>query len=450
LSLLFFSTVHGAGFIDTFDDAAFTGSPVVPGPVTLISPLDTIDNTAPVFSFNPDGDSAWYKLFISDHTGKKVHGEWYDSSDICTGDTCSVTLESILAGGGYQWWVKSWNDYGSVWSEGMSFTVQGNHTLPSKVTHTSPSGITQASTPAFVWKTDPESTWYRLWIGYPGDQRIFAAWYDAADICSNDTCSVTPDLNLSDGDYEWYIKSWNDHGKVWSDGMNFFVSVDPLTIFEDNFDDANLTISRWMPYDLGNTILPVWDFVPIPNSYSNDLGYRVDTFHYSQESPGGQALNFAHNGARFELPNLIVTTKIRFDAPDVDPYKSAVTAAIMLVGENDTTFSIGMQVDYEPSAIEFDIGFVENVNGVTSYVTRNDLTGKLDYGTFYQLTVQVDSQGLFDIRLTNDETGEQLINLTNLQPNATLETVMVGLFVHGKATANDFSLSGTSLVEAAE
>jgi hypothetical protein len=78
------------------------------------------------------------------------------------------------------------------------------------------------------------------------------------------------------------------------------------------------------------------------------------------------------------------------------------------------------------------------------------LTGKLDYGTFYQLTVQVDSQGLFDIRLTNDETGEQLINLTNLQPNATLETVMVGLFVHGKATANDFSLSGTSLVEAAE
>ncbi len=425
---------------------------VVPAPVTLISPSDTIDNTAPVFTWNPNADSSWYKLFVSDDTGKKLHGEWYDTADICTGDNCSVTLESIPAGGGYEWWVKSWNDYGSVWSDGMSFAIQGDDTPPSKVTHTSPTGAIQTSNPEFTWNIDPESTWYRLWVGYNSTDKIFAAWYDAADICSGDTCSVTPDLNLLDDNYEWYVKSWNDYGKVWSDGKIFSVSgsVNPQTIFEDNFDDANLTISKWMPYDLGNIIPPVWDFVPVSDSYLDDLGYRVDTFHYSQESQGGQALNFAHNGARFELPNLFVTTKIRFDAPDVDPYKSAVSAAIMLVEDNDTAFSIGMQVDYEPSAIEFDIGFQESVNGVTSYVTRNDLTGKIDYGTFYQLSVQVDSQGLFDIRLTNDETGEQLINLTHLQPNTTLESVMVGLFVHGKATVNDFSLSGIRLIQASE
>ena len=32
------------------------------------------------------------------------------------------------------------------------------------------------------------------------------------------------ETELLDGDYEWYIKSWNAFGKVWSDGMIFNVA----------------------------------------------------------------------------------------------------------------------------------------------------------------------------------------------------------------------------------
>ncbi len=105
----------------------------------------------------------------------------------------------------------------------MTFTVQGDDTPPSKVAHTSPSGATNEATPTFTWAADPVSTWYKLWVGYNSTDKIFAQWYDAADICFGDNCSVTPELDLPNGDYEWYIKSWNDYGKVWSDGMSFSV-----------------------------------------------------------------------------------------------------------------------------------------------------------------------------------------------------------------------------------
>ncbi len=36
--------------------------------------------------------------------------------------------------------------------------------------------------------------------------------------------AITIETELMEGDYEWYIKSWNDYGKVWSDGMSFTVT----------------------------------------------------------------------------------------------------------------------------------------------------------------------------------------------------------------------------------
>jgi len=60
-------------------------------------------------------------------------------------------------------------------------------------------------------------------VGYPGDQKIFAQWYEASDICFGGNCSVTTEIEFNVGEYEWYIKSWNEFGRVWSDGMSFTV-----------------------------------------------------------------------------------------------------------------------------------------------------------------------------------------------------------------------------------
>ena len=165
----------------------------------------------------------WYKLLIWNSSSEKIHSEWYDSSVVCSDGICSVTLKNDLAYDDYQWWVKSWNDYGSSWSDGMNFSILENYFPPSKVTHISPLGTIQNTTPKFTWNADPVSTWYKLWIGYPSDQKIFAKWYEASEICSGDECSVTPDLDLLPDDYEWYIKSWNEYGKVWSDGMGLTI-----------------------------------------------------------------------------------------------------------------------------------------------------------------------------------------------------------------------------------
>ena len=190
----------------------------------MISPSsETIVDKAPTYTWNVDPVCTWYKLWVGYPNDEKIFTQWYEASDICSGGTCSVTPEIELQGGDYEWCIKSWNDYGNVWSDGMSFTVQKNNDLPSKVDHTSPSGTTYETTPTFTWNADPASTWYRLWVGYPNDNRLFAQWYDSADICSAGNCSVDLDSELADGDYEWYIKSWNDYGKIWSDGMSFTI-----------------------------------------------------------------------------------------------------------------------------------------------------------------------------------------------------------------------------------
>ncbi|MDA3787012.1 MAG: carboxypeptidase-like regulatory domain-containing protein, partial [Desulfobacula sp.] len=193
------------------------------GKTALISPSGTTFDIAPVFIWNKTLYATWYKLFIWNGSEEKVHAQWYESSDICSGDNCSVVLESELPGDNYEWWVKSWNEAGSVWSDGMSFVVQGDATLPSKVIHTSPSGQTKDSIPTYTWNEDPHSTWYKLWVGKNSDDKTFTQWNDAANVCTNGNCSVTPATELMLGEYEWYIKSWNDYGEVWSDGMLFTV-----------------------------------------------------------------------------------------------------------------------------------------------------------------------------------------------------------------------------------
>lgn len=218
--------------------------------------------------------------------------------------------------------------------------------------------------------------------------------------------------------------------------------VNAAIVFEDNFDVPDQTNSQWMIFDFGYTPAPEWDFVSIPNSYPGDLGYRADTFDYSQQNEIGPTASFAQNGMRYETNNLTVSTLIRIDAPDINPYNSAVEGSLYLADSVGNSYGFTLQVDYEGTPTELDFGFVESVMGTSQYLLRPDLTGKLDYGIFYCLAVQIDSDGYFDILLTNDETGEQLVNIFNFEPNVHFDSVLVGLGIDGKGTFNDFYLEG--------
>jgi hypothetical protein len=51
--------------------------------------------------------------------------EWYDGSQICNTNTCSVKPEVELATGKYIWRVQTWSAQAEgPWSEAMEFSVQ--------------------------------------------------------------------------------------------------------------------------------------------------------------------------------------------------------------------------------------------------------------------------------------------------------------------------------------
>jgi hypothetical protein len=221
------------GVDDNCEGIVDEGCSIIPDKVTLILPSSTTEETTPTFTWNKVSNATWYKIYLMSTSSDYKFVQWYEIADDfsnypevnCTDGKCTVKLDSTLDIGSYEWFVMGWNDNGNgVWSDGMAFTIQGNDTLPSKVTHTSPSGATQNSTPTYTWAEDPASTWYRLWVGSPNGDRLFAQWYDATDICSGGICTVTTETEFMSGDYEWYIKSWNDYGRLWSDGMSFTVS----------------------------------------------------------------------------------------------------------------------------------------------------------------------------------------------------------------------------------
>jgi hypothetical protein len=202
-----------------------------------------------------------------------------------------------------------------------------------------------------------------------------------------------------------------------------------------------------MIYNTPNPITPVWDFPVVQNSYSGDLGYRADTHNYSQEDDIGPTISFAQNGQVYETKDLTVSTLIRFDKPKppINPYLSAEEGGFFLPFGN-YAYNIIMEVDYEPSVIEFNLSIIENSVGQnTNYLTTIDLTGKLDYDIFYQLGLHIDSSGLFNILLTNYDTQEILINLKDFPTTFNLDNARVGILMGGVGTFNNFVLEGNAV-----
>lgn len=97
-----------------------------PSQATLVTPFSSQrrnpDGTIQ-FQFNDDGNTDWYKLFLQDGEGEKFFSQWYKTSDICSNGSCEITPDTKFNVDTYIWWIKSWNYYGSIWSEDISFTV---------------------------------------------------------------------------------------------------------------------------------------------------------------------------------------------------------------------------------------------------------------------------------------------------------------------------------------
>ncbi|MCG8686839.1 MAG: hypothetical protein MI892_18305 [Desulfobacterales bacterium] len=130
-------------------------------------------------------------------------------------------------------------------------TLNGNTTgVPGTVTLISPSGTVTEESPGFTWTADSAATWYKLWIG-SGSHRIFRQWYEADECTGTDTCTITPDYSLPDGDWTWSVKTWNESGTGgWSDSLSISVSTgltlpSAATLISPDGTAANFVTFTW-------------------------------------------------------------------------------------------------------------------------------------------------------------------------------------------------------------
>lgn len=210
-----------------------------PGRVSLIGPLGGITNSQPTYSWNPPQDdeltdpATWYYLWISrihaDGSLTTIHNKWYEASLVCSGGTCSINPGIALRGGNYRWWIQSWNRGGyGPWSAAMNFSLPLPNS-PDAATLISPSGSVNIPLPTYTWNKVNGSSWYYLWVTrFNGDGSrtiMHNKWYEASAVCSTSTCSFTPNVTLSAGNYRWWIQTWNEGGYgPWSTAMNLTVS----------------------------------------------------------------------------------------------------------------------------------------------------------------------------------------------------------------------------------
>ncbi|HSL28978.1 MAG TPA: hypothetical protein VK900_07250, partial [Anaerolineales bacterium] len=196
-----------------------------PGKTSLIAPTGSIGSTTPTYRWNHVSGSTWYYLWISrvnsDHSLTTMHNQWYESSAVCGGTTCSFAPSVTLSNGTYRWWVQSWNGAGyGPWSDDMNFTV--SLPLPGKATLVSPAGNIGTRGPTYTWNEDSSATWYYLWVNGPSGN-VIKQWYTAEQAnCNGAFCSVTPTTLLSPGAHGWWIQTWNNAGYgPWSERMDF-------------------------------------------------------------------------------------------------------------------------------------------------------------------------------------------------------------------------------------
>jgi hypothetical protein len=175
---------------------------------------------------SPEDAATWYYLWVDGPSGNVI-ASWYPAGDVCSGGTCSVTPDTELVNGDYSWAIQTWNPVGyGLWSSWMDFIVDAPvPTPPGAATLISPEGTIEDNTPPYAWNEVDTATWYYLWVDGPSGN-VIASWYQASDVCSGGTCSVTPDTELVNGDYSWAIQTWNPVGYgLWSSWMDFTVDA---------------------------------------------------------------------------------------------------------------------------------------------------------------------------------------------------------------------------------
>jgi hypothetical protein len=207
---------------------------IKPPPAAILkSPTGTISDNTPTYTWQSVSTATHYHLVVKNASGNVVLiNKLYATTDTqCASGTgtCSITPNVELTDGGYKWSIKTSNQSGDgPLSNTMTFTV---NTLPLGATLVSPNGTLDFNRGiTYTWNAVPTATQYLLQVNDVTGP-VISQWYSAAQAgCANgtSTCSITPDIEIAEGDAQWRIQTANPsgHGPL-SDPMLFTIELPP-------------------------------------------------------------------------------------------------------------------------------------------------------------------------------------------------------------------------------
>lgn len=200
----------------------------------------------PMLTWTND-EAEWYAVWMgrSDYTQTLLY-QWFQkngstgANDIqCAGLTCTFAPNVNPVSGNYEFWISSYSEALGLSKGGTGgWAGPASFSLPNTPAGF-PSGFsvenTASSKPTFNWIGSSNATWYQVWIGTgsPSWRTRHFNWYLGSDIgCTSpgETCSISPsDINLSSGDYVWYVQVWGPGG-IGSNSLGGWVDAGGFTV----------------------------------------------------------------------------------------------------------------------------------------------------------------------------------------------------------------------------
>ncbi|MBN2046243.1 MAG: protease inhibitor I42 family protein [Anaerolineaceae bacterium] len=189
-----------------------------PTPVEKVTLLEPPNNelllTFPLFAWEPLEDVDEYDLIVEMEDGSSLVYERGAAADYCGEDRCEFSAsvnEELLPGGAYRWRVKAYRGESVVESDWFGFFIKRLLKLPAQLS--SPGGVVHR-VPVYQWRASTDAVRFDLVILTQGEPEA-DQWPlgDDAVRCvesveGEQLCSVDSPEALSDGRYEWMIRSW--------------------------------------------------------------------------------------------------------------------------------------------------------------------------------------------------------------------------------------------------
>lgn len=182
--------------------------------------------------------------------------------------------------------------------------------VPGKVVLADFSQFAETRSPTYTWKALEIASKYLLKILTEEQKVILEKWYSPGEAKCSTTCTITPELVLPDGNYQWLVQAANQTGVgSWSDVNKFTVALNPppkvlvtvcqlyaiddqeennsqLLIFEQNMVEQKVLGPVHLGYDI-----EALDAHPLTKQLYGASGNRADKDKgalYEIDSGGGQ------------------------------------------------------------------------------------------------------------------------------------------------------------------